>query len=127
MQVAVEGGKVGTYALDALQDRGSFFVSAGDEVYVGQIVGEHCRGIDITVNPTKTKKLSNMRASGSDRKLVVAPPKILSLEECLEYIEDDELVEGTPKSLRMRKVLLDENDRKRAKNRAEQAEEQSKA
>ena len=127
VQVAVEGGKVGTYALDALQDRGSFFVSAGDEVYVGQIVGEHCRGIDITVNPTKTKKLSNMRASGSDRKLVVAPPKILSLEECLEYIEDDELVEVTPKSLRMRKILLDENDRKRAKNRAEQAEEQSKA
>jgi GTP-binding protein len=127
VQVAVEGGKVGTYALDALQDRGSFFVSAGDEVYVGQIVGEHCRGVDITVNPTKTKKLSNMRASGSDRKLVVAPPKILSLEECLEYIEDDELVEVTPKSLRMRKILLDENDRKRAKNKAEQAEEQSKA
>jgi GTP-binding protein len=122
VQVAVEGGKVGTYALDALQDRGSFFVSAGDEVYVGQIVGEHCRGVDITVNPTKTKKLSNMRASGSDRKLVVAPPKILSLEECLEYIEDDELVEVTPKSLRMRKILLDENDRKRAKNKAEQAE-----
>ena len=68
-----------------------------------------------------------MRASGSDRKLVVAPPKILSLEECFEYIEDDELVEVTPKSLRMRKILLDENDRKRAKNRAEQAEEQSKA
>jgi GTP-binding protein len=123
VQIAVEAGKVGTYALDALQDRGLFFVSAGDEIYVGQIVGEHCRGIDITVNATKTKKLSNMRASGSDRKLVVAPPKILSLEECLEYIADDELVEVTPKSLRMRKILLDENERKRARIKVEQAAE----
>src|SRR5262249_4047220 len=127
VQVAVEAGKVATYALDALQDRGDFFVENGDEVYVGQIVGEHCRGIDITVNPCKTKKLTNMRASGSDRKLVVAPKKVLSLEECLEYIEEDELVEVTPKSLRMRKIILDENERKRARNRAEQAEEQAKS
>jgi GTP-binding protein len=123
VQVAVEGGKVATYALDALQDRGDFFVENGDQVYVGQIVGEHCRGIDITVNPTKAKKLTNMRSSGADRKLVVAPPKRLSLEECLEYIAEDELVEVTPKSLRMRKILLDEKDRKKARQAAEASEE----
>jgi len=122
VQVAVEAGKVADYSLDALQDRGDFFVENGDEVYVGQIVGEHCRGIDIVVNCCKSKKLSNMRSSGADRKLVVAPPKRLSLEECLEYIEEDELVEVTPKSLRMRKILLDEKERKRARNAAEAAE-----
>ena len=126
VQVAVEGGKVAAYALDALQDRGDFFVEPGDEVYVGQLVGEHCRGIDITVNPTKMKKLSNMRSSGADRKLVVAPPKRLSLEECLEYIADDELVEVTPKSLRMRKILLDEKDRKKARQAVE-AQEQAQS
>ena len=122
VQVAVEPGKVAAYALDALQDRGDFFVEPGDEVYVGQIVGEHCRGIDITVNACKTKKLTNMRAAGADRKLVVAPPRRLSLEECLEYIADDELVEVTPKSLRMRKILLDEKERKKARQAAEAAE-----
>ncbi len=116
VQVAVEGGTVAAYSLDALQDRGDFFVENGDQIYVGQLVGEHCRGVDIVVNVTKTKKLSNMRSSGADRKLVVAPSKRLSLEECLEYIDDDELVEVTPKSLRMRKILLDEKERKRAKN-----------
>jgi GTP-binding protein len=123
VQVTVESGKITSYALDALQDRGDFFVEPGDDVYVGQIVGEHCRGIDITVNPCKVKRLNNMRAAGADRKLVVAPPKRLSLEECLEYIADDELVEVTPKSLRMRKILLDEKERKRAKNSAEMAEQ----
>ncbi len=122
VQCAVEAGAVAGYALDGLQDRGSFFVEPTDQVYVGQIVGEHCRGNDITVNVCKKKNLSNMRASGSDRKLVVAPAKRLSLEECLEYIADDELVEVTPKSLRMRKTMLDENDRKRAKNKKEMAE-----
>jgi GTP-binding protein len=122
VQIAVEAGKVAGYALDALQDRGDFFVEPGDEVYVGQIVGEHCRGVDITVNCCKMKRLTNMRSSGADRKLVVAPPRRLSLEECLEYIEEDELVEVTPKSVRMRKRLLDEKDRKRARQQTEAAE-----
>ncbi|MBM4015683.1 MAG: translational GTPase TypA [Planctomycetes bacterium] len=124
VQIAVEQGKVADYSLDALQDRGDFFVENGDQVYVGQIVGEHCRGIDIVVNCCKAKKLSNMRSSGADRKMVVAPPKRLSLEECLEYIAEDELVEVTPKSLRMRKILLDEKERKRAKSAQEQSAQQ---
>jgi GTP-binding protein len=123
VQVAVEGGRVTAYALDALQDRGDFFVEPGDEVYAGQIAGEHCRGIDITVNVCRTKRLTNIRAAGADRKLVVAPPRRLSLEECLEYIADDELVEVTPKSLRMRKILLDEKERKRARQAAGVAEQ----
>ena len=123
VQIAVEGGKVAAYSLDALQDRGDFFVEDGDMIYVGQIVGEHCRGVDITVNVCKSKKLSNMRSSGADRKLVVFPPKRLSLEEFLEYIADDELVEVTPKSLRIRKSMLDEKDRKRARQSSEMAEE----
>jgi GTP-binding protein len=114
VQVAMEPGKVVSYALDSLKDRGDFFVKATDDVYEGMVVGEHCHGNDIVVNVCRTKKLTNMRASGSDRKLTIAPPRLLSLEEALEYIEDDELVEVTPNSIRLRKIQLKEKDRKRA-------------
>ncbi|MDR0907081.1 MAG: translational GTPase TypA [Rikenellaceae bacterium] len=112
--IAMETGPTFAYAINKLQDRGRFFVAAGDEVYAGQVVGESTRSEDIVVNLTKSKKLTNMRASGSDEKMNIAPPVVFSLEEALEYIKEDEYVEVTPKSMRLRKVLLDENDRKRA-------------
>jgi GTP-binding protein len=112
--VAMEGGTAFAYALDKLQDRGRFFIFPQEEVYAGQVVGEHVHEKDLTVNVTKSKKLTNMRASGSDEKARLIPPVQFSLEEALEYIKEDEYVEVTPKSMRMRKVLLDENDRKRA-------------
>jgi GTP-binding protein len=115
VQISMEPGRAVAYALDSLQDRGDFFVAPGDEVYEGQIVGEHCRGNDIVVNVCRTKKLTNMRAAGSDRKMVLAPPKRMALEEALEYIEEDELVEVTPRSMRLRKRYLKEKDRKRAR------------
>lgn len=111
--IVMETGTVFAYALDKLQDRGKFFVSPQDEVYAGQVVGEHCKEGDLTVNVTKSKKLTNMRASGSDDKARIAPPIIFSLEEALEYIKEDEYVEVTPKSIRLRKIVLDENERKR--------------
>jgi len=113
--VAMETGTVIAYALDKLQDRGFFFVDVGEQVYQGQIVGEYTRNEDLVVNVSKTKKLTNMRASGSDEKVKIAPPVIKSLEECLEYIQDDEYVEITPKNIRMRKIVLDENERKKLK------------
>lgn len=109
----MEGGTVFAYALDKLQDRGKFFVSPQEEVYAGQVVGEHCKEGDLSVNVTKSKKLTNMRASGSDDKARITPPIIFSLEEALEYIKEDEYVELTPKSIRLRKIVLDENERKR--------------
>jgi GTP-binding protein len=109
----MEGGTVFAYALDKLQDRGRFFVSPQEEVYAGQVVGEHCKEGDLSVNVTKSKKLTNMRASGSDDKARIIPPVIFSLEEALEYIKEDEYVELTPKSIRLRKIILDENERKR--------------
>ncbi len=109
----MEGGTVFAYALDKLQDRGRFFVSPQEEVYAGQVVGEHCKEGDLSVNVTKSKKLTNMRASGSDDKARIIPPIIFSLEEALEYIKEDEYVELTPKSIRLRKIVLDENERKR--------------
>jgi GTP-binding protein len=112
--IAMETGPTYAYAINKLQDRGKFFVAAGDEVYAGQVVGESTRSEDIVVNLTKSKKLTNMRASGSDEKMNIAPPVLFSLEEALEYIKEDEYVEVTPKAMRLRKVLLDENDRKRA-------------
>ncbi len=112
--IAHETGTAYAYALDKLQDRGRFFIAPGDEVYAGQVVGENAKDNDITVNVTKSKKLTNMRASGSDEKVHIAPPVIFSLEEALEYIKEDEYVEVTPHSIRLRKILLDENDRKRA-------------
>lgn len=115
--IALETGMVVAYALDKLQDRGIFFVPPGVEVYEGQIVGEYTRNEDLAVNVSKLKKLSNMRAKGSDPKVNIAPPVLKSLEECLEYIQDDEYVEITPKSIRMRKILLNENDRKRERKK----------
>ena len=106
------------YALDGLQDRGTFFVPVGVPVYAGMIVGENNRDSDLELNVCRAKKLTNMRAAGRDDNAKIAPPKIMSLEEALEYVEDDELVEVTPKSLRLRKRLLDENERKRAKKKA---------
>ncbi len=112
--IAMEGGTAFAYAIDKLQDRGKFFIYPQDEVYAGQVVGEHVHDNDLVVNVTKSKKLTNMRASGSDDKARIIPPVIFSLEEALEYIKEDEYVEVTPKSMRMRKVILDENERKRA-------------
>ena len=112
--IALEGGTAFAYAIDKLQDRGKFFVSPQDEVYVGQIVGEHIHENDLVINVTKAKQLTNMRASGADDKARIIPPTIFSLEEALEYIREDEYVEVTPKSMRMRKIILDHNARKRA-------------
>lgn len=112
--VAMEAGTAFAYAIDKLQDRGKFFIFPQDEVYAGQVVGEHSHDKDLVVNVTKSKKLTNTRASGSDDKARLIPPVQFSLEEALEYIKGDEYVEVTPKSMRMRKVILDENERKRA-------------
>ena len=112
--IALETGTAIAYALDKLQDRGRFFIAPGEEIYLGQVVGQHSRDNDLVVNLTKTKKLSNVRASGTDDKVQLAPPIRFSLEENLEYIQEDEYVEITPKSMRLRKILLDENDLKRA-------------
>ncbi len=112
--VAMETGQAYAYALGKVQDRGRFFVEPGDEIYCGQVVGENTRDNDICLNLTKSKKLTNMRASGSDDKVILAPAVKFSLEEALEYIREDEYVEITPKFMRMRKILLSEIDRKRA-------------
>ena len=112
--VAMESGTAFAYAIDKLQDRGRFFINPQDEVYAGQVVGEHVHDNDLVINVTKSKKLTNMRASGSDDKVRIVPPIVFSLEEALEYIKEDEYVEVTPKSMRMRKIILDEIERKRA-------------
>ncbi len=112
--IAMEGGTAYAYAIDKLQDRGRFFIFPQEEVYVGQVVGESSKDRDIPVNVTKSKKLTNMRASGSDDKARIVPPVVFSLEEALEYIKEDEYVEVTPNHLRLRKIILDENERKRA-------------
>ena len=112
--VAMESGTAFAYAIDKLQDRGRFFINPQDEVYAGQVVGEHVHDNDLVINVTKSKKLTNMRASGSDDKVRIVPPIVFSLEEALEYIKEDEYVEVTPKSMRMRKIILDELERKRA-------------
>ncbi len=112
--IAMESGTAFAYAIDKLQDRGRFFIYPQEEVYAGQVVGEHVHENDLVINVTKSKKLTNMRASGSDDKARIIPPVVFSLEEALEYIKEDEYVEVTPKSMRMRKVILDETERKRA-------------
>jgi GTP-binding protein len=112
--IASEAGPVTPYALDALADRGIFFVKPTDPVYVGQIVGEHCRENDIEVNVAREKKLTNIRAASADKTVVLKPPRVLTLELALEFIEDDELVEVTPDAIRLRKRLLTEADRRRA-------------
>lgn len=112
--ISLEGGTAFAYAIDHLQDRGRFFINPQDEVYAGQVVGEHVHDNDLVVNVTKAKQLTNMRASGADDKARIIPPIIFSLEEALEYIKEDEYIEVTPKSMRMRKVILDHLARKRA-------------
>ncbi|HVX64682.1 MAG TPA: translational GTPase TypA [Pirellulales bacterium] len=112
--VSMVSGKAVAFGLDGLQERAEMFVGPGDEVYEGMIVGENSRTGDMPVNPTKEKKLTNMRASGSDRNILLKPPRVMTLEMALEYIEEDELVEITPTHIRLRKILLSENDRKRA-------------
>ncbi len=112
--LALETGTAYAYAIDKLQDRGSFFIDPGDEVYGGEVVGEHIHENDLVINVTKAKQLTNVRASGSDDKARVIPKVEMSLEECLEYIKADEYVEVTPKSIRMRKIILDHLERKRA-------------
>lgn len=116
--IAMESGTAYAYAIDKLQDRGKFFIFPQEEVYMGQVVGENNRDGDITVNVTKSKKLTNMRASGSDDKVKLTPPIVFSLEEALEYIQGDEYVEVTPKSIRLRKIFLQEHERKRLSKQA---------
>lgn len=111
--IAMESGTAYAYAIDKLQDRGKFFIFPQEDVYAGQVVGEHTKEKDLVVNVTKSKKLSNVRAAGSDEKAKIVPPVVFSLEEALEYIKNDEYVEITPNHLRMRKIILDENERKR--------------
>ena len=114
VMISMGTGPVNTYALDALQDRGNFFVEPGEQVYEGQVVGDYNKEGDIVVNLQKAKKLTNMRAASADRALKIAPAVKMSLEECLEFIQDDELVEITPKSIRLRKTMLDELERRRS-------------
>ena len=122
VMVATEAGRVTAYALDGLYDRGFFFIRPGDQIYAGQIVGEHCKDNDITVNPTREKKLSNMRTTSKDEAARIRPAREMSMEACLEYISDDELVEITPQSIRMRKRMLNESDRRRITRNAESAQ-----
>jgi len=112
--ISMETGTVVAYAIDKLQDRGTFFIEPNDSVYAGQVVGENIRSDDIVVNVNRAKKFTNMRASGSDEKMMIFPPRRFSLEEALEYLAEDEYLEVTPKSLRIRKILLNEIDRKRS-------------
>ncbi|MBD5290359.1 MAG: translational GTPase TypA [Bacteroides sp.] len=112
--IALEAGTAYAYAIDKLQDRGRFFIFPQEEVYAGQVVGENAKDNDIVVNVTKSKKLTNMRASGADDKARIVPPVVFSLEEALEYIKEDEYVEVTPHHIRLRKIILDETERKRA-------------
>lgn len=114
--ISMETGTSFAYALNNLQSRGRFFISPGDEVYAGQVIGEHSKEGDLVVNICKSKKLTNMRASGSDDKVALAPPVIFSLEDALEYIKSDEYVEITPNFIRIRKIILDETERKRSAN-----------
>lgn len=121
--ISMDRGKIVAFAIDALQQRGTFFVAAGETAYEGMIVGEHCKDNDLVVNVQKSKQLTNMRASGTDRALKIAPPTKMSLEEALEYIAEDELVEITPENIRMRKVYLSDNDRKRFKRKKEASDD----
>ncbi len=112
--ISQETGSAFAYAIDKLQDRGKFFIDPGEEVYAGQVVGEHVHDNDLVINVCKAKQLTNVRASGTDEKARIVPKTVMSLEECLEYIKEDEYVEVTPKSMRMRKTILDHLERKRA-------------
>ncbi len=112
--ISMDTGNAFAYAIDKLQDRGKFFIDPGEDVYAGQVVGEHVHDNDLVVNVCKAKQLTNVRASGTDEKARIIPKTVMSLEECLEYIKEDELVEVTPKSMRMRKIILDHDQRKKA-------------
>ena len=114
--VAMEGGVSTAYSLDTIQVRGRLFIGAQEEIYEGMIIGENARPDDLAVNPCKAKKLTNMRSQGDGKGISLAPPLVMTLERSLEYIAPDEYVEATPKSLRMRKKILDANMRKRAGN-----------
>ncbi|MEM9022590.1 MAG: hypothetical protein AAGB22_02525, partial [Bacteroidota bacterium] len=116
--IVLETGKSIPFSMNNLQDRGKFFIGPNQDVYEGQVIGEHSRPGDLVVNVTKTKKLTNMRSAGADDKVKLAPPIQFSLEEALEYIQGDEFVEVTPASMRLRKTLLKEHERKRARNQA---------
>jgi GTP-binding protein len=116
--ISMEVGEAIPYSLHNLQDRGKFFIEPSEPIYAGQVIGEHSRSGDLVINVTKTKKLTNMRASGSDEKMRISPAVKFSLEEALEYIQADEYVEVTPKSIRLRKIYLDENERKRDRNKS---------
>jgi GTP-binding protein len=119
--IVMESGETITYSLARLQDRGYLFVGPQTKVYAGMIIGEHSRDNDLVVNPCITKKLTNIRSAGADEKLFLTPPRIHSLEEAIAYIEDDELLEVTPKSLRLRKRHLDHNLRKREEKTLKEA------
>ncbi len=112
--ISMDTGTAVAFAIDHLQDRGKFFIFPQDKVYAGQVVGEHVHENDLVINVTKTKQLTNVRASGTDEKARIIPPVVLSLEEALEYIKEDEYVEVTPKSMRIRKIILDHLERKRS-------------
>ena len=115
--IAKEAGSTTAYSIDKLQDRGFFFVDPGEEVYRGMIIGENNKPGDLVVNPNEGKKLTNMRASGSDGTVSLPPKRLMTLEECMEYIQQDECIEVTPNYIRMRKVILDEEERKRQQKR----------
>ncbi len=117
--ISSEGGEAVHYALFYLQERGTLFVDPGEKVYVGMILGEHSRGSDLEINPIKEKKLTNIRAAGKDDAMLLIPPRRMSLEQAIAYIEDDELVEVTPGAIRLRKRHLDPHERKRAERRAD--------
>ena len=110
-------GKANPFSMNTLQDRGVMFVEPGSEVYEGQVIAEHCRPDDIVVNPTKSKPLTNMRTTSSDENIILKPARQMTLEQALEYIEEDELVEVTPQNIRLRKELLGENARKKNKGK----------
>ncbi|MGH7152336.1 MAG: translational GTPase TypA, partial [Acetobacteraceae bacterium] len=117
--ISTEGGEAVHYALLYIQERGTLFVDPGDKVYLGMILGEHSRGSDLDVNPIKEKKLTNIRAAGKDDALLLIPPRRMSLEQAIAYVEDDELVEVTPEAVRLRKRFLDPHARKRHERRTE--------
>ena len=114
VMISSTGGSANAYAMNNLQERGTMFVDPGQPVYEGQIIAENARDNDMTVNPTTAKKLTNMRTTGSDENIILKPARKMTLEQALEYIEDDELVEATPQSIRLRKALLTESARKKA-------------
>jgi GTP-binding protein len=116
--VSMATGKANEYSMNNLQDRGTLFIKHNDEIYEGQIIGENSRDNDMVVNPTIAKKLTNMRTTGSDENIFIKPPRTMTLEQALEYIEEDEVVEVTPAAVRLRKMFLTENERKRANKKS---------